>query len=189
MKEISCYSIMSALFSYPDISFKEKLGSLKNFVKDDFPEAYQHLVKFEYGTMNFSIHQLEENYINTFLLNPVSGLDIGFVLFGDDYKRNEFLVYMQGEQHKAANDCGRELADHLPNVLNLIPKFEDKDLCNEFTYCLLIPAIKEICRKFNEGSNYYIHVFSLLNDYLERDFGKNNFEQFVIKPKKMKCHE
>ena len=179
---------MSALFSYPDIAFWEDLDVLKKFVSNDFPDAYRHLVKFEDEMRNFSIHQLEENYINTFLLNTVSGLDIGFVLFGDDYKRNEFLVNMQGEQQKANNDCGTELADHLPNVLNLIPKFENSELCEEFTHGLLIPAIKEICRKFGEGNNYYIHIFSLLRDYLERDFGKSNFEQFVIKTKKVECH-
>ena len=40
-------------------------------------------------------------------------LDIGYVLFGDDYKRGELLANLNQEHRKANNDCGTELADHL----------------------------------------------------------------------------
>ena len=72
----------------------------------------------------FSFQQ--EYYISTFDVQAICFLDIGYVLFGEDYKRGIFLVNIKKEQIKAGNDCGSELPDHLPNILTLLPKMQGR---------------------------------------------------------------
>lgn len=182
MKTYSHYEILAGLFDYPDENFRTRLQEILNAVQADF-QQYSYLVQqYASATENLSLHELEEYYLNTFLLNAVSSLDIGFVLFGEDYKRNIFLSQMQLEQNKAGNDCGVELADHLPNVLRLLPKLE-KDFREEFSWCLLLPAVSEICLKFSTTDNFYYELFYLLENILKDDFGHCTLEQFVIRKK------
>jgi nitrate reductase assembly molybdenum cofactor insertion protein NarJ len=76
-------------------------------------------------------------------------LDIGYVLFGDDYKRGELLVNLSREHKKANNDCGNELADYLPNLLRLIPKIEDEEFRNELVAIIILPALAKITKEFD----------------------------------------
>ena len=71
---------------------------------------------------------LQELHTRTFDVQSLTTLDIGYVLFGDDYKRGALLSNLNQEHSRAENDCRGELADHLPNLLRLIPKLKDQDL-------------------------------------------------------------
>ena len=70
-----------------------------------------------------------ELYLRTFDVQAITTLDIGYVLFGEDYKRGALLAGLSAEHKKVSNDCGIELADHLPNVLRLLPKMEAGERC------------------------------------------------------------
>ena len=114
-------------------------------------------------------------------------MDIGYILFGEDYKRGEFLVNLAKEHKKAENDCGVELADHLPNLLNLIDKTKDKKFAEELAYCLMIPAIKEMLKTFVDKGNIYKNTLELLLIVLEKDFGALEYEQFKITSNAKNC--
>ena len=75
-------------------------------------------------------------------------MDIGYVLFGDDYKRGELLVNLSREHHKTGNDCGNELADNLPNLLRLIPKIADEEFKKELVGIIILPALEKIIKEF-----------------------------------------
>jgi nitrate reductase assembly molybdenum cofactor insertion protein NarJ len=53
--------------------------------------------------------EYEELYTKTFDVQPICYLDLGYVIFGEDYKRGAFLLHMQEEQQKVNNDCGTDL--------------------------------------------------------------------------------
>ncbi len=177
------YYLLAELFRYPTTGFKEKLDDFKNEIITLFPDSYSFITDFNNCIKELSIHQSEEYYVNTFLIQPISSMDIGFVLFGDDQKRNDFLVKIQGEQKNVQNDCGIELPDHLPNILTLIPKLLSEELRIELAFCLLLPAIKEIDNKFKDSDNYYKYAFKLLHYILEKDFENCTLDQFVITKK------
>jgi hypothetical protein len=71
------------------------------------------------------------------------------VLFGDDYKRGELLANLNREHTQHQNDCGTELADHLPNVLRLLPLLDDDDLVAELVAEILAPALSQMAREFS----------------------------------------
>jgi hypothetical protein len=96
-------------------------------------------------------------------------LDIGYVLFGDDYKRGALLSNLNQEHRRAENDCRGELADHLPNVLRLIPKLKDQDLLDELVGQILVPALMLMIREFDperiekKNANYQKHYKTLID--------------------------
>ena len=76
---------------------------------------------------------------------------------------------MSKEHKNAGNDCGSELADHLPNMLNLLNVSEDKEMVKELAYCLMIPALKEMILSFKNESNVYRNALNIVVKVLEKD--------------------
>jgi nitrate reductase assembly molybdenum cofactor insertion protein NarJ len=77
---------------------------------------------------------------------------------------------MQNEQQLAGNDCGIELADHLANVLNVLPFMQDEETRNELAKGLLMPAIADMHTRCANSSNNYQHPLALLLAVLKNDF-------------------
>jgi len=180
MINIDLYTILARLISYPDENYFTYLDKLSSMIQIENPDFTEMNNFFKLDVCLFIQKELEEYYLKTFLLEPVSSLDLGFVLFGMDAKRNEFLVNMQGEQLKTGNDIGIELADYLPNILTLLTKMKDINLRNELAYSILIPAVREISNKFEETTNFYRFIIKLILNVLTRDFNELEFEQIEI---------
>src|SRR5690554_6901186 len=115
------YIVLADIFRYPDEHYKSNVKRAEELMKVDYPEAYQKAQPFFEFVETDHIHQIETVFGKTFHIQAICYLDLGYVLFAEDYKRGEFLVKMKSEQEKANNDCGIELADNLPNVLTLMP--------------------------------------------------------------------
>jgi len=111
---------------------------------------------------------LQELHTRTFEVQSLTTLGIGYVLFGDDYKRGALLSNLSREHAQTENDCRGELADHLPNVLRLIPKLKDQDLLDELVREILVPALMLMIREFDPGriekknANYQKHYKTLI---------------------------
>ena len=69
-----------------------------------------------------------EIHTRSFEVQSITTLDVGYVAFGDDYKRGELLVNLNREHEAVGVDCGSELPDHLPNVLRLMARWQDPEL-------------------------------------------------------------
>ena len=59
----------------------------------------------------------EEIYTRTFDVQAITTLDVGYVLFGDDYKRGELLVNLNNEHTKAGNDLRNGISWRSPSKL------------------------------------------------------------------------
>ncbi|MDZ7764417.1 MAG: hypothetical protein U5K00_08325 [Melioribacteraceae bacterium] len=92
---------------------------------------------------------MEEIYTRSFDVQALTTLDLGYVLFGDDYKRGELLVNLNNEHKKAENSCGNELSDHLPNILRLLAKLKDEELRADIISLILHPALRKIESEFD----------------------------------------
>ena len=82
-------------------------------------------------------------------MQAITTLDLGYVLFGDDYKRGELLVNLSKEHKNYNIDCGSELGDHLPNVLRLLTQLTDDDLKTDLIYLIIKPALHKISAEFD----------------------------------------
>jgi len=184
MKDLTHYNLLAELFRYPTDELRNISGKWKEIVQLYDQELIKKLNPFIVHINEKSLSFQQQYYISTFDVQAMCFLDIGYILFGEDYKRGVFLVNIKKEQLKACNDCGSELPDHLPNILTLLPKIQDADLAEELIYSLLIPAIHEMILKFNMGNNLYKGLLEILVSIMETDYHDSTYERFDFGRKK-----
>lgn len=144
------YGILSGLFQYPEYeSHKAKIKHIHAYLLQCHPEAADVMNAFmEYMEVT-GIEEMQELYLRSFDVQAITTLDIGFVLFGEDYKRGKLLVHLNQEHARAGNSCGTELSDHLLNLLNLLSKMTDYEMRYEIAVRLIMPAVEKMIAEFS----------------------------------------
>lgn len=151
MKSRTQYLQLAELFRYPLPGYRDRVGECAQYLAENYPAAYQKLTPFLTYIDAHSDHEIEEIFGKTFHIQAVCYLDIGYVLFAEDYKRGEFLVHMKKELEKAGIDSGEELADNLPNVLELMARLDDQEFLEEFAVRIVKPALRKMDQEFEES--------------------------------------
>ena len=149
MSVLGHYQVIAGLFDYPDASYPSKVEKALLLLREYYPQAAGEVSSFYTGLPKDSVDQMQELFTRSFDVQAITTLDIGYVLFGDDYKRGELLANLSREHRQAHNDCGHELADHFPNILRLLPKLTDKDLAAELIQQIVAPALKKMIGEFD----------------------------------------
>ena len=168
------YELLAQLFDYPDIHFPERVGDILKFLRKNYPQAAEELNAFTQNLPGDNLDKMQELFTRTFDIQAITTLDIGYVLFGDDYKRGELLANLNREHKQAGNYCGCELSDHFPNVLRLLPKCKDQELIEELVYEIIAPALKKMIAEFDphqlEKKNklYKKHYKTLIESPIEK---------------------
>lgn len=193
MNHLAKYRLFTPLVSYPDAGLPAAVERCTAMLGLHCPEAAATLAPFAQWLAVTPLHDQEEVYARTFHIQAICYLDLGFVLFGEDYKRGEFLVNMKREQALAGNQCGDELPDNLANVLNLLPLLQDRELVADLGSRVMVPALRRMLEEFEsarmtmrdrmlkrkhnaillEGRtdrNIYVHVLQALLQLLLTDF-------------------
>ena len=181
------YSILAGLFDYPDQKTDDLLNLTRDILQEQYPMALDPYLQFEETIRGMDLHSREEYFINTFEVEALISMDLGYILFGEDYKRGNFLAMMQQEQIEAGNNLGSELADHLPNVLRLLPLMSEQEVAEELAYSIMLPAIREILKKFENTANVYQYAFETVLKVMETDFSGLPFEAYEVKPDVQSC--
>lgn len=117
-----------------------------------------------------NISAIQEIYIKSFEIQSIVTLNIGYLIYGDDYKRAELLINLNNEYKKNNIKCENDLSDYLPNILIFLSKCKNIVLINEFVSNFLMPALKVMIDEFNPNRTdqrnkmYKKHHKTLLED-------------------------
>ena len=192
------YLLLEKLFRYPSDNFAEEVQHCQSFLDSVYPEAGKELKIFTDHILKLNQDEREELFIKTFDVQPICYLDLGYVMFGEDYKRGAFLLSMQHEQQKIGNDCGTDLPDNICNVLTLMTKSDNDAFVEDMVWRIFIPCVKKMIAEFgtarvdlkmkvlkkmhraiiqeelNHG-NVYKQCFLALLEVLRKDFGEKTF--------------
>ena len=151
----SHYEHLARLFDYPRLDYARWVQASYNVLVDRYALAAAEIERFAQALPTSgedlspeALDEIQEVFTRTFDVQAVTTLGVGYVMFGDDYKRGEVLVNLSREYATVGIDCGNELPDHLPNVLRLMARWEDRDLAAEFTQELLYPALGRMVAEF-----------------------------------------
>jgi nitrate reductase assembly molybdenum cofactor insertion protein NarJ len=162
------YRLIASLFEYPDAGYPERVAQIRVFLDEEYPKAAEQLGKFlEYLPAN-DVIAMQELFTRSFDVQAIATLDLGYVLFGDDYKRGELLANLNREHVDARNDCGTELADYLPNILRLMSVLRDEELIEDLAYAIVGPALLEMIGEFDsdrlvkKNESYLKHYKTLI---------------------------
>jgi nitrate reductase assembly molybdenum cofactor insertion protein NarJ len=176
------YQLIAGLFDYPDPKNQALISDIHDLLIAEYPGTMEDFNRFTDVISRMDLHAWEEFFVGTFEVEALIPMDVGYILFGEDYKRGNFLAMMQQEQINAGNDPGSELADHLPNMLRLLPRMADTKMAEEMGCSILVPAVKEILKKFEHSDNTYRYAFKTLLNLLESDFSGLPYDVYQVKP-------
>jgi nitrate reductase assembly molybdenum cofactor insertion protein NarJ len=181
MHPLAQYEHFARLFDYPSRDYPTWVQSVYDLLAGRYVLAAAEIGAFaqalptEGGSFTpEELDEVQEIFTRSFDVQSITTLSVGYVMFGDDYKRGELLVNLNREFRDAGIDCGTELPDHLPNVLRLIARWQDRDLAEEFVREILHPALERMIGEFGprrmEEKNklYRKHYKTLIASSVER---------------------
>ena len=204
MKNLTHYNGLADVFRYPETGYLERVIACANALKNTHPVAYGNMQSFISLIEKKSAIEIEELFGKTFHIQAICYLDLGYVLYAEDYKRGEFLVQMKNEQRMANNDCGVELADNLPNALTLLPLLTNPEFTEELAVRMYIPALEMMVKEFDtarialktkvrkkkqkviiqedmQDKHAYQYALMAILDVLQSDFNNKKYEDKEIK--------
>jgi nitrate reductase molybdenum cofactor assembly chaperone len=135
---------LAPLFAYPEQDFARRLEECLATVDPASPLA-EPVVEFAADVRRLSLTELEELYTQTFDHNPSATLDTGWHLFGEDYARGEFLVFMRQTLRRYGVPESCELPDHLTHVLAALARMEEEEAI-EFRCRYFQPTIAKLIK-------------------------------------------
>lgn len=147
--DINNFLDIADLFDYPTQNFNNKVTAVQKLLDENYPEAGAELKLYTEFVNNTTLDEKQEIYTRTFDVQAITTMDCGYLIFGDDYKRGELLSNLNREHKEAGNELHNQLADHIPNLLRLLPKLKDKELTEELVSHIIKPALKKILADFN----------------------------------------
>ncbi len=137
------------MFEYPDEDFPGNVRDILDHLSGGYADAATELGRFMDLLPCHDLQAMQELYTRSFDVQAATTLDIGYVLFGDDYKRGILLANLNREHRNASIDTGTELADYVPNLLRLMAVIEDEDVLRDLAYAILGPALLEMIGEFS----------------------------------------
>jgi len=154
------------LLSYPNGSYFAEVEACRKAASEIDPEAARCLGDFSARLRGLSVEDAQELYVQTFDLNPICALEVGWQLYGDNYDRGNFLVKMRQELERYGVPEKVELPDHLCHALPLIARMEPATVPS-FVSASLVPALKKMLAAFEGKESPYEHVLKALSRILE----------------------
>jgi len=132
-------------------------------------EATGYLTEFEQRAAELSLDEMQETYTLTFDLNPVAALEIGYHLFGENYKRGLFLAQLRETEARYGLDDQRQLPDYLPLLLRLLIKLDDAELREDLIAECLLPALGKMKTALRSKENIYASLIEAVETQLKAE--------------------
>lgn len=143
MKMNRVYDALARLLGYPAEDTLGVAELCQAALAETVPEAAALLVRFAEKVQGLTTEELQELYTQTFDLNPVCSLEVGWQLFGENYSRGEFLVAMRQILRRLGIAESTELPDHLTHVLPALGRMSPRE-ANRFAARHLLPALDKM---------------------------------------------
>ncbi len=143
-----------ALLTYPMTGYGRDLPALAAAVEDVAPEAARALAALDDTIRGVPVETLQEWFTQTFDLNPVCALEVGWQLYGEEYERGAFMVQMRQLLRDRAIPERGELPDHLSSLLELLPRLEP-DEARDFAASALVPAVGKMLDAIEKSESQF----------------------------------
>lgn len=147
-------SKLSQLFDYPTEQYCSQASECMDLIKEHEPDAAPVFAPFLDYVRGMSISGLEESFSYMFDLSPVCSLEIGWHLFGEDYRRGQYMAKMRRELVIAGIEETHELPDHLTHTLLLLDAMSEED-SEYFASACVIPGMEKMVEGFEKQESAY----------------------------------
>jgi nitrate reductase molybdenum cofactor assembly chaperone NarJ/NarW len=143
------YELLARTVEYPTVDLCQQTRECVTGLRAQRPRATRAMKHFASFVSATPPAELEELFTATFDLRPVCFPYLGYQLFGETYKRGEFLAALSARYRACGFSAGAELPDHLGAVLRYLAVAHDEELVAEG----VIPAVRKMIDQL-EGNPY-----------------------------------
>ena len=155
------YDGFADLLKYPGEDYPQTLEQRRRMLAEVNAEAAGLLAEFSEQIRGWNTTQVEELFVQTFDLNPVCALEVGWHLFGDTYDRGAFLVKMREELRRYGVTESSEVPDHLTYVLALLARMQPEE-ADELATAAVLPAIEKMLAGLEGKKSPYENVLKAI---------------------------
>ena len=157
---------LGAAFAYPRPGYRDALRSCLQEIAATNPDAAAEVRAFCDGIAGLAHWELEDVYTQSFDLNPLATLEVGWHLYGEQYRRGRFLVRSRELLAQVGIDEAGELPDHLMSLLPAVGRLERTEAATLSAACLL-PAIDKMLAGLAKKENPFEHLLKAVRLSLE----------------------
>jgi nitrate reductase delta subunit len=136
------YDCLATLLEYPRCNYHDAVEQCRVACAAESPQAARCLERFARRIADLDVERLQELYTQTFDFSSDRSLDIGWQLFGENYERGEFLVWMRQQLRRLGVPESTELPDHLSHALKVLGRMAPADA--ERFAGRLLPAVQRV---------------------------------------------
>lgn len=158
---------LADLFEYPDPDLREALDRAQRLIAHSEERVAIPFIAFTDIVGPMSLEEVQEAYIRTFELSAICTLEVGFHLFGESYKRGEFLAHLRAEEDPFELRQDSQLPDYLPVLLRLVGHLSDAELCRDLVGACILPATAKMGAALDEKQSAYMHLIATVTAALE----------------------
>ncbi len=169
------FELLGAVLRYPGDGYLRGVERCVESLAASDPEAALLLGRFLGLARERSGEDLQALFTETFDLDPVCSLEMGWHLFGEQYARGEFLVKMRGALRRLGVVESGELPDHITHALAALDRMEPEEGA-EFVRACLSPALERMCAGLEGRSNPFEDVLGTVARVLERRYPRPGAE-------------
>lgn len=127
----------------------------------------KNLLKFLGEIEQLSVASWEELHTRTLDLAPIFAPYVGFVIFGENYQRGEFMAAVKATQDEAGIDRRGELPDHLEPLLRYLEATDQPFAGLVEVFAQAVSKMKKTLKEA-EADNPYRHVLAAVAEAAER---------------------
>lgn len=139
--------LFAEILDYPQSDLTSKTRECEGLLVENVPEAAGLLAEFGAFVEETPPGRLEEVYTGYFDLNPVCHPYVGYHLFGESYKRSEFLLTLKELYREHGFVIGdAELPDRVSVMLRFLSGCRDDTLVRETAAEGILPALDRITK-------------------------------------------
>lgn len=147
------YLRFAALFDYPRPDLADRTRECASLLTLDYPEAARSIQDFLDFVESTPLGRLEEIYTATFDVNPTCYIYAGYQLFGESFKRGEFLVRLKEKYREHGFVERNELADHVAVLFRFLTTLDsDEVLARQLLEDCLVPVLHKMNDSFVDQS-------------------------------------
>lgn len=164
--ERDLFAVFADLLSYPGPGLAGRAGEGAALIPTGRPEAAV-LRAFAEHAREAGRDAMQELYTSTFDLQPVCAPYLGHQLCGEDARRGLFLLKLQEIYRAHGFDSGRELPDHLTEVLRFLAEAPDSPEREALIADGLLPSLEKMTAPFAGTQNPYGRLLQALRTCLD----------------------
>jgi nitrate reductase delta subunit len=158
------YAAIAMALEYPAPGSLEKLRATWEALPGG--AVRRHLLKFSSEVEQLSIAAWEELHTRTLDLAPIFAPYVGYVVWGENYQRGEFMAGLKVAEDEAGIDRHGELPDHLEPVLRYLATTDKPFPALVEVFVRALSQMKKSLQEA-EADNPYLHVLDAAAEVAE----------------------